>query len=331
VPTTELHNAAVLLMSLPQEQAATILAQLDPRQIEAVTTEIARCHSITREEQRSVILEFADVNPDTLGGGQGGLDVAKTLVEETLGKSPDTLDHIRRRVEALPFRFAQNVDSRTLSAFLFDEHPQTIALVLSCLPHANAAEIIAGLPAEQQQEVVRRIAAMGPTHPEIVQEVADVLERRMSRVIARQLSTTGGVPRVAEILNAGSRAAGYGVLENLSQEDPELADEIRNLLFVFEDITRFSDDDIQTILKKVDNAQWAMALKGAGESLRQKILGNLSKRAAARLQDAIDKHGPLRLSGVEQARRRIVATIRRLEETGAITADSAVRAEEFVL
>jgi flagellar motor switch protein FliG len=330
VLTTEIHKAAVLLMSLPQEQAATILAQLDPRQIEAVTTEIARCHSITPEEQRSVILEFADVNPDMLTGGKGGLDVAKTLVKEALGKSPDTLAHLRRRVEVLPFRFAQNVDSRTLLAFLFDEHPQTIALVLSHLPHSYSAEIIAGLPAEQQLAVVRRIAAMGPTHPDIIQEVAQALERRMARVIARPLATSGGVPRVAEILNAGGRAAGYSVLENLSQEDPELADEIRNLLFVFEDITRFSDDDIRTILKKADNAQWAMALKGSGEALRQKILVNLSKRAAARLQDAIDKLGPLRRSAVEQARRQIVATIRRLEEAGAITADSAARSEEFV-
>ena len=185
MPTTEIHKAAVLLMSLPQAQAAAILAQLDPRQVAAVTAEIAKNRAISPEEQQSVILEFADVNPDALENFHQGA----------------------------PFRFLRNVDSQTLLTFLIDEHPQTVALVLSHLPQSYAAEIIVGLRAEQQLEIVRRIAAMRPTSPEIIREVADALERRMSHAIAQRFETSGGVPRVAEILGAADRATEHRVLK----------------------------------------------------------------------------------------------------------------------
>ncbi len=327
--TPDIHKASVLLMTLPREQAVAALAQLTPQQIQAVAAEIARCHTISPSEQCMVVREFANVDPPTLNGAQGGLDVALTLVQQALAGQPETLATIRQHVESLPFRFLADVDSRTLATFIFNEHPQTIALVLSYLPRTCAAEVIAGLPAELQLAVVRRIANLGPTDPRIVEEVAETLARRMARVISRHYAT-GGVPRLAEILHATDRATGYSVLHNIGHEDPELADAIRKLLYVFEDLKRFSTEDIQTIFKQVDQHDWALALKGTSDGLRQKVLTSLPKRAAARLNEAIEQLGPVRLDVVQRARRQIIDAIRRLEEVGAIHADSAHDAEEFV-
>ena len=204
-------------------------------------------------------------------------------------------------------------------------------LQASHLPHDRAAEVIAALSAEQQLAVIRRIAAMGPTDPEVIEDVARTLERRLAHVVPRRDNCSGGVPRVAEILHAGDRAIGFSVLANLGQDDPVLADAIRDLLYVFDDLLRFSDADVQTIAKQIDCSQWALALKGASEELRQKVLVNLPKRTAARLSETISQLGPVRLSAVERARRQIVDVIRRLEEVGAIRADSAFDRDEFVI
>ena len=170
----------------------------------------------------------------------------------------------------MPFSFLQSVDSQNLMTFIIDEHPQTIALILSHLPPSYGAEIIAGLPSDRQLAVIRRIAIMGQTNPEIIQEVERGLESRMSSVMSQQFEKAGGVSTVAEILNVTDRATERGLLENLAQEDPDLVEEIRRLMFVFEDINKFSGKDVQTVLKNVETSQWAMALKGASEELKQK-------------------------------------------------------------
>jgi len=328
---TDLRKAAVLLMSLPQQQGAQLLTKLDPKQVEAVSIEIAKLGAVAAEEQQQAIQDFANATPTGLTGGTGGLNLARSLLEQALGKGANaTLDTVRQSIEALPFGFLQKVDSQNLLTFIVDEHPQTIALVLSHVPPTQAAAIIAGLPAERQLSVVRRIATMGQTSPEIIHEVEKGLEHRMSSVMSQQFEKTGGVAAVAEILNVVDRTTEKSILENLTQEDAELVEEIRRLMFVFDDITKFSDRDIQSILKNVESSQWAMALKGASEELKQKILGNMSKRAATLLTEEMEYLGPVRASSVEQVQQQIVDIIRRLEDAGEITIHGAEEEERFV-
>lgn len=331
MPLPEIRKAAVLLMSLPQEQAAQLLSKLEPKQVEAVSIEIAKLGSVSGEEQEQVIHDFTNANPTGMTGGSGGLTVAKTLLEQALGKNANTtLDNIRQSIEALPFGFLQKVDSQNLLTFIIDEHPQTIALILSHMPPSQAALVVSGLPAERQLSVVRRIATMGQTSPEIIHEVEKGLEHRMASVMSQQFENAGGVEAVAEILNVTDRATERSLLENLAQEDPELVEEIRRLMFVFEDIAKFSDRDIQSVLKNVESSQWAMALKGASEDLKQKILNNMSKRAATLLMEEMEYLGPVRASNVEQVQQQIVDIIRRLEDMGEITVHANEEEERFV-
>ncbi|MGW8257708.1 MAG: flagellar motor switch protein FliG, partial [Thermoguttaceae bacterium] len=304
---SDVRRAAILLMSLPDDQAAQILTKLNAKQVEAVSIEIAKISGITGDEQEQVIQDFYKCNPNTLSGCAGGLAVAKSLVERALGKEATaTLDNVRQSIEALPFGFVQKIDSQNLLAFIMDEHPQTIALILSHVPPAKAAEILSGLPAERQVSVIRRVAKMGQTSPEIIREVEKGLEHRMSSVMSQQFENAGGVPNVAGILNVIDRATERSLLENLAQEDAGLVDEIRRLMFVFEDISKLTDRDIQSLLKNVETSQWAMALKGASDELKEKILKNMSKRAADLLREEMEYLGAVRLSNVEQMQQQIV-------------------------
>jgi flagellar motor switch protein FliG len=329
--STEMRKAAVLLMSLPEEQAGKLLAKLDQKQVEAVGIEIAKISNISPEEQEQAIQDFAASSPTALTGGSGGLPVAKTLLERALGKNANaTLDNVRLSIEALPFGFLQKVDTQNLLTFIIDEHPQTIALILSHMSPGQAALLIGGLPSERQLSVIRRIATMGQTSPEIIHEVEKGLEHRMSSVMSQQFENAGGVAAVAEILNVTDRATERSLLENLAQEDPDLVEEIRRLMFVFEDISKFTGRDIQTVLKNVENSQWAMALKGASDELKQKILSNMSKRASALLTEEMEYLGPVRASNVEQVQQQIVDVIRRLEDAGEITIHAGEEEERFV-
>lgn len=328
---SDLRKAAILLMSLPDDQAAALLSKLAPKQVEAVSIEIAKTTGVTGEEQEQVIQEFAHANPNALTARAGGLEVAKQLVERALGKGAGaTLENVRQSIEALPFGFLQKVDSQNLLTFIIDEHPQTIALILSHLTPQQAADVMRGIPPERQISVIRRVATMGQTSPEIIKEVERGLEHRMSSIMSQQFENAGGVATVAEILNVIDRATGRSLLENLAQEDPELVDEIRRLMFVFEDITKFADRDIQTLLKNVESSQWAMALKGASEELKEKILRNMSKRAADLLREEMEYLGPVRLSNVEQTQQQIVDIVRRLEDAGEITINNDEKEEQFV-
>jgi flagellar motor switch protein FliG len=328
---TDIHKAAVLLMSLPQEQGAQLMSMLEPAQVEAVSVEIAKTGGVAPEEQGHAIQDFAKANPNALSGSTGGLEVARSLLEQALGKGANsTIDNVRQSIEALPFGFLQKVDSQNLLTFIIDEHPQTIALILSHVPPAQASDIISGLPAERQLSVVRRVAMMQQTSPEIIQAVENGLEKRMASVMSQQFENAGGVQAVAEILNVIDRATERALLDNLSQEDPDLVEEIRRLMFVFEDITKFPDRDIQSVLKHVESSQWAMALKGASEDLKTKILNNMSKRASALLEEEMEYLGPVRASNVEQTQQQIVDIIRRLEDTGEITISGVEEEERFI-
>ena len=328
---SDLRKAAVLLMSLPEEDAGQVLSKLTAKQAELVSVEIAKIGLISGEEQEIAIKDFAEASPVTIGAGAGGLDLAKNLLERAMGRNATTtIESVRQQIEAMPFGFLQKVDSQNLLTFIMDEHPQTIALILSHLQASQAADIISGLPSDRQLAVVRRIATMGQTNPEIIHEVEKGLEQRMSSVMSQQFENAGGVEAVAEILNVTDRATERSLLENLAQEDPDLVEEIRRLMFVFEDIVKFSSKDVQTLLKNIENSQLAMALKGASEELKQKILGNMSVRAADLLREEMEYLGPVRLSAVEQVQQQIVDVIRRLEDAGEITISAGEEAEEFI-
>ncbi|MBM4001426.1 MAG: flagellar motor switch protein FliG [Planctomycetes bacterium] len=327
---SNVHKAAVLLMSLPEEDAARVLAKLKPKQVEAVSIEIAQVSNVRTDEQEQVIVEFADMNPKSLGG-VGGLELAQNLVQRALGRdATTTLENLRQSIESVPFGFLKKVDPQNILTFLVDEHPQTIALILCHVPPPFGAEILSGLPPSTQFAVIRRIAHMGQTSPEVIQQVEDALEYRMQNVMSQSLERAGGVATVAEILNVADRATERALLDNLGQDDPDLVEEIRRLMFVFDDIGKLTDKDVQQVLKHVETGQWAMALKGASETLRQKILGNMSQRASATLLEEMEFLGPKRLAEVESVQQQIVDIVRRLEETGDITVQSAEEKDEFV-
>ena len=329
--SADVRKAAILLMSLPEDQAALLLSKLTPKQVELVSIEIAKLGRLGGEEQEAVIHEFADANPNSLGLAGGGLDIAKSLVEKALGKgATQTLDVVQQSIAALPFGFLKKVDPQNLLTFIIDEHPQTIALILSHLPPAYGAEIIKGLPADRQLAVVRRVAQMGQTNPEVIHEVERGLESRMANLMNQSFEKAGGVNSVAEILNVSDRATERSLLESLAQEDPELVEEIRRLMFVFDDLCKLSDKDIQNVLKNVETNQWAMALKGASAELKQKILGNMSQRASAMLAEEMDFLGAVKLSEVEAVQQQIVDIVRKLEDAGQIVVHAAQETEQMV-
>ncbi len=245
---SDIHNAAVLLMTLPEEEAGQLMAKLPPKQVEQVSIEIARARGISADEQEKVIKEFTESNP-SLGGRGGGLELAKTLIQKALGvNAAAALNNIRQSIEATPFGFLRHVDSQNLLTYIIDEHPQTIALIMSHLPPNFGAEILAGLPESRRLSVVRRIATMGRTNPEIIREVEKGLERRMSSVMSQSFENAGGVQAVAEMLNVSDRATERSLMESLGAEDAELVDEIRRLMFVFEDLAKFTDKDLQIVM-----------------------------------------------------------------------------------
>jgi flagellar motor switch protein FliG len=326
----DVHSAAVLLMSLPEEEASTLLGKLEPKQVEQVSIEIARLRDISTEEQEQAILEFAATSPSS-GGRGGGLEVAKALLQKALGSNAGaTLDTVRQSIEAMPFSFLRQVDRQNILTYIIDEHPQTIALVMSHLPPSFGAEILAALPEERRLSVVRRIASMGQTNPEIIREVEQGLERRMSSVMSQSFQNAGGVAAVAEMLNVVDRTTERALMENLEREAPELVEEIRRLMFVFEDVSKFTDKDIQTILKSVETNQWALALKVASEELKEKILSNMSERAAEMLKEEMGYLGAVKRSSVEAKQQEIVDTIRRLETEGQIEINTSGEVEEMV-
>lgn len=328
---SDVHKAAVLLTSLPEEQAAALMGRLDSKMVEQVSIEIARLKSISSEEEQHVIMQFAESTPSGSSSALGGLDRAKSLVQLALGKNANVaLDNIRQSIEAVPFAFLRQVDSQNILTYIIDEHPQTIALILSHLPAAASAEILSGLPPDRQMSVVQRIASMGQTSPEIIEVVQKGLEKRMSSLMSQSFENAGGVAAVAEMLNVSDRTTERSLLENLSQEDPELVEEIRRLMFVFEDIGKFSDKDMQAVLKNVENSQWALALKGASAELKEKVFKNMSQRAGEMLREEMEYLGAVKVSAVEAKQQEIVDVIRRLEDAGELDLSANDEDEELL-
>ena len=330
-PEGNIRKAAIVLMSLPKDDAAAILSRMAPQEVEAVTTEIAKLGVVQGPEQEEALRKLAESNPNAMGNQAGGIQVAKDLLEKTLGKNAATaIDNIRHSIEAIPFGFLHKLDAQNVLTYLMEEHPQTIALVLAHIPASLASEVLKGLKPNQQLAVVRRIATMDQTSPEIINEVEQALKTRMASVMNQRFESAGGAASVAEILNVVDRTTEKYLLDTLGQDDPELVEEIRRLMFVFDDIVRFTDKDIQAVLKNVETSQWAMALKGASEEIREKIFRNMSKRGAKLLQEEMEFLGSVRVSSVEQMQQQIVDIIRLLEDSGEIVLNAGEEEEMFV-
>lgn len=325
-------KAAVLLLSLDKPLAAEVISQLPKSMVEAVTLKIAQFEKVTKEQQSLVFDEFQKLAADGTSIERGGLDFANDLLEQSLGSdgASDILANVRQSMSSVPFGFLQKAGVDNLLTFIADEHPQTIALILSHAPSQLAADVLAKLPADKQIEVIRRIANMEQTRPDVVREVEESLESRLRATFNQQMEKAGGVPAVAQILNVTDRMTNKGILETLEDDDAEMVDEIRRLMFVFDDLLKLDDKSMQKLLKEVENNQWATALKGASEEIKQKVMGNLSQRAAEGLKEDMEYLGPVRVSDVEVMQQQIVDIVRQLEDSGEIETSSGNDAEEFI-
>lgn len=311
-------KAAVLLVSLDAEASATILRQLDHEVVEDLTREIAQLDIIDVDMRGAVVEEFYNMALARRYAKQGGLAYARTLLEKAMpgDKAKMVLKMIEQEVYKKPFAFLAKTDADNLMTFIQDEHPQTIALILSHVQPDKASSILAGLPLEKQLEVVTRIATMDNTNPEVIREVERGLEMRLSGIVSRTTQVVGGVEAVAAMLNLADRTTEKGILEAMEGEDPDLVEQIRRLMFVFEDILLVNDKGIQLVLKEIENEELSLALKTATEELCDKIFRNMSERAAQLIKEDMEYMGPVRVSDVELAQQKVVDIVRRLEDSG---------------
>jgi flagellar motor switch protein FliG len=318
--TTGARKAAILLLSLGQEEASQILKRLPAGQVEEVSREIASIGNVAVDARREVFGEFYNLALANNWAAEGGLEYAKALLMKSLSEdeAKRIIKQVTQQVQTTPFSFLQKAESENLLTFIQDEHPQTIALILAHLPPQKASEIMVGLPGQKQIEVVKRIANMEQTNPEVIKEVERGLEHRLSDIVSQTFEKAGGVDTVAEILNLADRSTEKGIMEGLEADDPDLVEQIRRLMFVFEDILLVNDKGIQSVLKEVDNQELGLALKTASEELKQKIFKNMSERAGQLIQEDMQFMGPVKVSDVEAAQQKIVDVVRRLEDSGEI-------------
>jgi flagellar motor switch protein FliG len=317
---TGIQKAAVLLISLGPELSSTVFKHLKEEEIEDLTLEIANTRSISPQVKEDVINEFYEICLAQQYIDEGGIKYAKELLEKALGseKALDVIGKLTASLQVKPFEFVRKTDATQLLSFIQDEHPQTIALILSYLSPTQSALIISALPQENQAEVARRIAQMDRTSPDVIQEVERVLESKLANLVNQDYTQIGGVDQVVEILNSTDRGTEKHIMEILEIEDPELADEIRKKMFVFEDILLLDNKAIQRVLRDVDNNDLELALKGTNEEVQNTIFANLSKRLAEMIKEDMEFMGPVRMKDVEEAQQKIVNIIRKLEDSGEI-------------
>ncbi len=316
-----LRKAAILLVQLGQERASAVLGQLPENEVEELVAEIARLTQVDAEVADAVIDEFFDLAVARRFASQGGINYARELLENGLGseRAREIMSRLEASISELPFQFLRRTDPRQLLSFLQDEHPQTIALVLAHLSAEQASLVLGNLAGSLQADVAHRIAVMDRTSPDIVRKVEAVLLRRMSSVLQpTDLSVVGGLEPLIDIINRSDRATERLILDGLEGRDPELAEQIRAHMFMFEDITTLDDRSVQAVLRQVEQADLATALKGVRDDVRNKVTANLSERAAETLIEEIELLGPVRVSAVEESQAKIVQVIRALEDSGQI-------------
>ena len=315
-----LTKSAILLIALGPEKSAKIFKHLKEEEIEQLTLEIANTRSVSPQTKEDVMAEFYQVCIAQQYIAEGGITYAKELLEKALGveKAQDVISKLTASLQVRPFEFIRKTDPAQLLNFIQDEHPQTIALILSYLPAHQASMIVSALPLEKQAEVAKRIAKMDRTSPDVIKEVERVLEKKLSSLVNQDYTIVGGVDSIVDILNTVDRGTEKHIMETLEIEEPELADEIRKKMFVFEDILLLDDRSIQRVLREVDNNELAIALKDSNDEVKEVIFNNLSKRLATMIKEDMDFMGPVRMKDVEDAQQKIVNIIRKFEDTGEI-------------
>ncbi|MCR5691593.1 MAG: flagellar motor switch protein FliG [Eubacterium sp.] len=315
-----LQKAAVLLITLGPEKAANIFKHLKEDEIEQLTLEIANTRSVPPNRKEEVLNEFYEVCLAQQYIAEGGIGYAKDLLQKALGeeKARDVLGKLTASLQVRPFEFIRKTEASQILNFIQDEHPQTIALILSYLSPQQAAGIIGALSPEKQTDVAKRIAMMDRTSPDVIKEVENILEQKLSSLVSQDYTIVGGVDSVVEVLNTVDRGTEKHIMENLEIEEPELADEIRKKMFVFEDILLLDDRSIQRVLRDVENNELAVALKNANEEVQNAIFNNLSSRLADMIREDMEYMGPVRVKDVEEAQQKIVNVIRKLEDSAEI-------------
>jgi len=335
IRTAELKGAskvAILLMQMGNERSSKVLREMRETEVAEIMSEVARLRSVDSTTVQEVLEEFTDMAEQNIAVTSGGLELARSLLTQALGedRGNEIIGRITKGRLDLPFEFLQHADPRQVLSFLQEEHPQTITLVLAHMPVDRAALVLGGLPEDLQQEVAVRLATMDQTSPEVVGHVEEILANRLSTVLqSTEMADVGGVSSLVEILNRSDRATERLILEGLEMADEELADEVRQKMFVFEDIANLDDRSIQLVLRQVDSKDLAVALKGVKSDVRGRILRNMSERASQNLAEEIDLLGPVRLKTVEDAQGAVVRIVRALEESGQLVL--ARNNDEFVV
>ena len=325
------QKVAVLMIALGQETTAEVMKYLTDFEIEQIAQSIAELDVVTTEQEDEVLEEFEQLLIAGKYVSQGGMDFARGALEKALGprKAQGLLDRVNSTTTS-GFYMLRNVDPNQIIPFISKEHPQTIALILSQLEPSQSAGVVNGLAEELQADVSFRIAQMENISPQVLRELEETLATELQAILAGQVTEIGGPKAVAEILNRTGRSTEKSVLERLDAQDPELAEEVRNQMFVFDDIAKLTDREIQMILREVDSKDLAVALKGGNEEMQERILGNMSERVGTMLREEMEFSGPVRMSDVEDVQLRVVQTVRQLEEAGQVTIVRGETSDVFV-
>jgi len=315
-----LRKIAVFLMALGPNVSAGVLKHFNEAEIEKISMEIANTSRVERESLDEILNEFSAIHEAQQYMVNGGYDYAKEILEQTLGpqKAGDLMKRLRESSKIKPFTFVRDADAKQLVNMISQEHPQTIAFILSYLDSDQSAMVLSELPQEIQSDIARRIAVMERTSPQIIKGVESVMQERLSTIFQQDFTSAGGITAIVDILNNVDRGTEKLILEELEKEDAELAETIRQQMFIFDDIVNLDDSSIQRIIRDLDNNDISLALKGASEEVSSRIFKNVSKRAGEILQENMEFMGPVRLREVEEAQQRVVAVIRRLDESGEI-------------
>ncbi|WP_047810938.1 flagellar motor switch protein FliG [Desulfosporosinus acididurans] len=319
-PLTGIQKAAILMISLGSQNSAKIVQNLNELEIEKLTLEMSNVGKITPEQRDNVIEEFHQMCLANDYISYGGVDYAREVLERALGepKANEIISRLASNLKMRPFDLVRRTDPKQLFSFIQGEHPQTIALIMTHLPVDKAATLLASLNQERQADVAKRIAIMGRTSPDVLKEIEKVLERKISSLAPTDYTSSGGIQNIVDVLNRTDPGTVKVVMDALEQDDPELAEQIKRQMFVFEDIITLDDRGIQMVLREVDTKDLGLALKGSNPEVVEKVMGNMSSRAGQMLREDMEFMGPVRLRDVEEAQQRIVKVIRKLEESGAI-------------
>ncbi|MEW6583719.1 MAG: flagellar motor switch protein FliG [Actinomycetota bacterium] len=314
------RKAAILLVSMGPDASAGVFKHLRQEEIDELTLEIASLGSISSDRKTEVMQEFYETAVAQDYITEGGIEYARMLLERALGaeRAREVMSRLGAAIQVSPFEFLRRTDAGQILNVIGNEHPQTIALIMAHLPSESAAQVLSALPAEMQAEIAMRVAIMDRTAPEVVREIERVLERKLSTVLTQDFTSAGGIKALVDVLNNVDRTTERTILETLDEQNPELAEEVRKLMFVFEDILLLDDRSIQQVLREVDNKDLALALKGTSPEVQDKIFRNMSERAAAIIREDLQFMGPVRLKQVEEAQQKIVTVIRKLEDAGQI-------------